>query len=73
MMTEETGTGMRGVRAQVAMLRRPRLSCRSRCRRSLKALRSRPAAIGTVAVEALSEGYVSKERKKKMRAMMLLK
>lgn len=63
MMTEETGTGMRGVRAQVVMLRRRRLSCRSCCRRSLKALRSRPAATGTVAVEALSEVCVRKERK----------
>lgn len=55
MMTGETGTGKRGERAQVAMPRRPQLSCRSCCRRSLKALRSRPAAIGMVAVEALSE------------------
>lgn len=63
MMTEETGTGKRGARAQVAMPRRPQLSCRSCCRRSLKALRSRPAAIGMVAVEALSEVCEEEEEK----------
>lgn len=65
-MTEETGTVRIGVRAQVAIPRRPQLSCRSCCWRSLKALRSRLAAIGMAAEEALWEECMRKERKRKM-------